>query len=312
MKLYVTGKNFTYLIETKDDSLMIDRMWSNPDHGKFGYAWDRDDLYLAESQGLTRRKNKSPAKVEEIFTDLPYDGTDRWAAKEDATGPQFARPHQLLNVKGKVYCTDTAHNQIRIFDIATKSWQPIVRILDIPWAKERGINWINSVNFIENHLYFVAHNHGWSSLLVFDQDMNFCNGVERIGFASHNIWKMKDKLWTLSSYEGCLQTTDQQTKISIGGFPRGVAISQSLIAVGVSGLRPTASLGSSPSPPVPNNSMLGLNPQHGVIILNSETLGFVRFMPLPDAGAIYEVRLIDERDHAVHVDPGNEIFRIDA
>lgn len=283
MKLYIGCTKSSHILIIDPSLNMLKN--SKTDHidriSNFGYAWTGSKLFAASTSHL-QCFDPSLTLISEHF---------------DST--EFDRVHQILAVKNNIYICDTALNLLRIFDHTRNTFSKPLDFNSIPWMKDRNTHWINSINYIDGTFYMIAHNHGWSSLLEFDKDLNFICGKESVGFTAHNVWKMKDKLWTLSSADGFIRSIDGQHNIGVGGFLRGVALSRDYLLIGVSICRDSDSIFQK-RPKRPTDSILGVNPGCGIAIFDSKTLEFRKFIPIPDALAVLEVRMIDEIDYATY------------
>jgi hypothetical protein len=325
MRLYIGCTGVGIVVDIDDKSLNLTNCisYQHPDRlSNFGFAWFEDRLYAASDETGLIEYNHKLEVVSKYYDPNEYTKQSPWSgqklphfmATQNRVEPtiltQFDRPHQLLTINGRIYVTDTGHEQIRIFNPKDKTWFSPVVIQSL--LKDKIVNWFNSINYIDNRLLFVAHNHSWSTLLAFDNDMNFVSATDDIGFTAHNIWKMHDKLWTLSSGEGRLQTIDQSTSINLGGFLRGVSLSEDFLIIGVNPIRTSATIAPGVKRPVRSKgAILGDSPTLGMAIFDAKTLEFLKFIDLPEKLlAVLDVKLLNERDYAIHVDEGNEILKI--
>jgi hypothetical protein len=202
-------------------------------------------------------------------------------------------PHQSLAAKDYICFTEATNNCLIIYNKLTKK----IKVTHIHSATH---SWPNTINYINNQFYIICHNHGPSSLITYDSDFNSCYSSDRyIGYCAHNIWEMHDRLWTCDSYVGDIRTLEGDRTISIGGFTRGIAMTQTHLFVGVSQVRKTNTL-TAPAPIKKNKPDL-TDGCCGIAIFDIESLVFEKFIPIDDE-QIYDIRIVNGRDYARYGD----------
>jgi hypothetical protein len=223
----------------------------------------------------------------------------------NSDGTAFSAPHQKLKVGRKIYFVDSDHNEVKVFDIDTK------KLVDRKTFE--GITWINTLNCIDGHLYIVAHNMGRPSALIkTDLDLNVVEIIEDIGFAAHNVWSMNGDLWTCDSASGCLSLIGGTQQIDIGEFPRGVAMSEDYLIVGITKQR----YSTTPYPVKRHREINNCVSNGGLAIIDRASLEVVKYVDLRDltgktSTSVFDIRLMDERDHASHLDDDNSFLSLD-
>ena len=153
-----------------------------------------------------------------------------------------------------------------------------------------------------------------SSLIKTDLDLNVLEITKGIGFAAHNVWTMDGKIWTCDSEGGILRSLDKTQTVDLGEYPRGVAMSEDYLIVGITKKRPTVTqyqvrYGGD------RDRKNGIT-EGGLVILNKKTLKIEKFISLVGlldcaVADVFEIRLMDERDHALHLDEDNSFFSLE-
>jgi hypothetical protein len=316
MKLFI-GTNYTYKGEHQIpqfyivdiDELFDVRLLHVSNKGnrmvQWGFAWDKDTLYSAHRRkGVVECDNKANIKAEHEVE--RFKGSEANSTIDPIhIDVMFAAPHQKLKVGRKIYIADSGHNEVKVFDIDTKEL--------VARKTFEGLIWVNTLNYIDGYLYIIAHNMGQPSALIkTDLDLNVIETIENIGYAAHNVWSMDGDLWTCDSSRGYLSSIDGTQEIDVGEFPRGVAMNEDYLIVGITQQR--NSITTYPgrrSTPFENGISNG-----GLAVINRRTLEVEKFIDLQDLLGhnvvnVFEVRLMDERDLALHLDDDNTPFSLD-
>jgi hypothetical protein len=274
----------------------------------WGFAWHADHLYAPNrNQGLLQYDQD--LNVTATYPCLPAADAGFKPAPSPYGMAQFDRPHQIACLGQRVFICDSGHNLLRVFDIASRTFQ------SIGFGTQR--NWINSVNLIGDEIHVVFHNHGWSDLLVLDHNLIIRREIRRIGVCAHHIWSMRGERWICSSLEGKLRSIDSDRSIDLGGYPRGVAMSGRWLIVGISKTRTSNSLERGLPPraatqrPVVGNS--------GLAFLDMETLAITRTIEFHELSGdpnyrmpfVFEVRMLDVLDPALHSEQPLRLGNID-
>jgi len=268
---------------------------------QWGLAWDRDTLYDANlTKGVVEYNNRLDIKAEHKIE--KFDGPGRNGKN---LGTMFGAPHQKLKIGRKIYFVDSEHNEVKVFNIDTKKL--VARKVFDDYV------WINTLNYIDDQLHIVAHNMGKPSALIkADLDLNVIETVEGIGYAAHNVWDMDGDLWTCDSASGRLRTIDGLRHINIGGFTRGVAMNKDYLIAGISRDRQTIVDYGVDMFECPDK----IAGRGGLAIIDRHTLEVVKYISLRGLTGrtsyfVQDMRLMDERDLASHLDDDNTPFSLD-
>lgn len=126
--------------------------------------------------------------------------------------------HAIEWIGDQLWITCSRDNMIAITDGSTWSkWYPQPEDHD----DRPDIHHYNTVSKIGDLLYLVAHNHGPSDLLAFDEDRALLQST-RMGRCAHDVWLEDGVFYTFSSAEGLILGTDGSSR-RLGSFPRGYA-----------------------------------------------------------------------------------------
>lgn len=99
----------------------------------------------------------------------------------------------------------------------------------------RDTHHFNSIWSDEDHLFLVGHNRGPSDVWVFERHSRRFVKKLRMGEWAHNVWRLDGQLSVCNSRLGRIETQSGEVLAETGGFPRGVAVTDDRIYVGVSG-----------------------------------------------------------------------------
>jgi predicted SAM-dependent methyltransferase len=137
--------------------------------------------------------------------------------------------HQITYHAGRLWVTCSYDDMIAIYDGENwKKWYPCLENADLPDQYH-----FNSILFDGDKILVLAHNYGQSEIWICSlPDLQVERKVS-LGYLAHNIWKINGVLYTCSSGSGSIEST-AGFKVDVGGFPRGVAITDDLICLGVS------------------------------------------------------------------------------
>jgi hypothetical protein len=147
--------------------------------------------------------------------------------------------HEIAWFDERLWVTCSFDDMIAIFDGARwERWTPEVpeRSSDRPLrdvANDR--HHYNSFLYTGDEIALLAHNHGPSDLHCFERRSRSFRRTIPLGRQAHNVWREGDAYRTCSSIEGTLVGSDGWAH-SIGGFPRGVCITDNYRAIGISAL----------------------------------------------------------------------------
>lgn len=143
----------------------------------------------------------------------------------------------LRDLHGSGWCNDklwvcaTHDNMIAIFD--GKDWDQWYPFGQSRNAVNRDRNHINSIYFDQEEILLLGNKNNTGTLWAFDRTSRFPLWNLELGQGSHNIWKDKGYLFTLSSATGEI-LLDRGASIPVGGFCRGIAFGKDNIYIGIS------------------------------------------------------------------------------
>ena len=257
-------------------------IWKSPFPTVSGFSWDSSYLYF-------------PTKTELIkwsFDGSIRDTVVKWSELRVV-------PRQTLKIENKILIpiSDPDKAWLRCVDIDNNTFS------DFYYGENGGnLCWANSINLVDDSLYMVSSNYGWSSLLKLDPEKyGIIDRINNIGFSAHGIWKKHDKLWTLSSTEGYLKSIETSPEIvNIGQFVRGVAVSNNFIYVGTTPSRHSFSLKDA-SPELLPSPILS-EPISGIVVLQKNNLKYNNLYKIRDSEEIYNIQLLSEENLAYHLD----------
>ena len=193
--------------------------------------------------------------------------------------------HQILCYGRKLLVCNTWHDAIDVFDgtIRSEQWRPFPTINELH---------VNSINAVDGLLHVSAHNKSLrpGEVYVMEPDFN-PRGVIEVGHDIHNVWAQGDALMVLATTETCiirlLKGRRETIRLRPAGWLRGVAASAARTYVGLSSLATRAKRHVGPAEILVYESAQlrkGCRPEP------------VDVISLPDAGQVYEVRLIGVPD----------------
>lgn len=175
----------------------------------FGVLHYKQSYYASNNQGIHQ-------------LNLQFDLLDTTAVKEARS------PHQALIYQDKLYITNTEDDGLIIFDLLTKNYR-YFKIAEIVGKRH-----INSIARLRDQFFLVHHNRGQSTLVAYDNEFTELKRWTNAGEFSHNIWEMDNELWVCDSLNGQLRSVESNKKIVVGGFPRGILLTDDYLWVGVS------------------------------------------------------------------------------
>ena len=210
--------------------------------------------------------------------------------KQDIPIPEgvdlFYRSHQLLIDGDLVYVTNTGKNSVYIFCLASH------RLKEIRSDTTR--SWPNCLNKIDGNLWLLYNNcrdKAPSDLVT----LNDIHVLPDVGHMAHNVWKMHGKLWVSDTKHGLLRSIDGSMTVAVGGFLRGLALSEKYLFVGVSKNRQPD-----------GEHRVTPEGQAGIAIFDAATLEYKTFWPLESTNlfdGVFEIRLLGEQDLATSNPP---------
>ena len=140
--------------------------------------------------------------------------------------------HELCWADNLLWVSCSYDNMIAIWDGSVwERWFPLGPSNSEPLDR----NHFNSFLVEDDSIWLVAHNNGPSEMFRFDRGSRTLTEKVSLGIQSHNLWREQNALYTCSSGEGAIVSTDG-FRLKTGGFPRGVAFSDDFRCVGISEL----------------------------------------------------------------------------
>lgn len=161
---------------------------------------------------------------------------DRDFTKLDELVPPFPLRdlHQIYRFDGKLWVCCSFDNMIAVYD--GRNWERWYPYGPSPAHLENpDIHHINSIWSEGGDILMTGHR-GWNgSLHVFDKTTLTLRRSEPFGVYSHNIWRERGVLQTLSSLNGVICGHDGRERVvSAGNFVRGAAVTDTALHIGVS------------------------------------------------------------------------------
>jgi hypothetical protein len=246
--LFITTSNGILLFNTENHQISVimtnkhtPGFFKKKAYGYFGicYNYERNKIIVASREKLGTKKIDKPATDTKLHEIDPVNFTH----KTIAVIHDVHDVHQIDYHNNYIYLTDTGKNRIPVYSLIE---QKITTILDIG-DQRKDINHINAVTCQNENLYIGLNNRGHkeSEILEFplpltekpskshitiDQlaKMKQVPGIHH----SHDLEPYQNYFLMCASHDGFLIRSDTgQTVTNIGGWTRGIAISQENIWV---------------------------------------------------------------------------------
>ena len=240
----------------------------------YGLTWSKDRFYLG------CRNNFNGVLEHKV---LELDSSYRVLG---ALEGEYRQLHQMLFVEGGLYVTATEDNAVDV-------------VVD---QKRRRLNWtgeetdtnhINSIWFDGAYFWVCYHNNctvgsGKSSQVVrLSGELDSVEEVFTLGKSIHNVFATKEFVYVCNSREGVFarlsRDTGQVDGVALGPWVRGLAATDDYFLVGTSrkGSRDTRMEG-----------------DLSVHLLDRKTLNVLDTRCFEEFGAVFEIRVIGQRDYA--------------
>jgi hypothetical protein len=140
--------------------------------------------------------------------------------------------HGMALFDGKLWITSSFDNMVATFDLVKKKWGKWYPSADIG-ARDRDVNHFNTIVHDGDRICLLAHNNGPSHILFYDrQTLELCSAL-KLGCQAHDIFWVDGAVTTCSSANGLL-ISSKGWALRTGAFPRGIAITEEGIVVGIS------------------------------------------------------------------------------
>lgn len=220
-------KHYGHYVKFNTDKYTSDRS-DHLRHRPFGITWNDEYLFIANRTNLIKfDKNFHQLNHYDIY---------------------HGNPHQILEIDGKIYSTDTALDAISIFDIKTEKVERLynpdkdeeVQVDKQIHIRELDKNHLNSLHYDGKYLYLLFHNWGKqnSEILKCDLKLNVIDRQYIKATLAHCVFKDKGLLSVLDTGttgylvredDSCLQA--KQLKYD---FVRGYASNKDFYIIGLS------------------------------------------------------------------------------
>ncbi len=313
--LLVTTWNSVCLLEVKDDlTLGAARTIHSGEGVYFGVTWSTDRLFVLARRYPQDKRNtlivfdKSLQQIDQI--DLPH---------------QVRESHQIQWHDNKIYIANTSRNTIAVYNLLSGE---TTEIEPIPSRVGENFNHINSLRIEGGKLRFVAANRFRNSFFAsVDLSNNQIIDIDAVGLSAHNIIPTPYGDLTCDSYHGAFALfrgadwpakQERMTTLYLladipdvmplviympranfrekrGGptFPRGLAVTQDFVFVGLSDVSKRELRHQSPSRLIAFSGLGDLS--EGRPSANVKALNF------GDHGAVMDVRILNasEMGHPV-------------
>lgn len=140
--------------------------------------------------------------------------------------------HQVLYTENRLLVTSSFDDLIAVKD--DRGWSKWIPVPPRPWRdRNSGGLHFNSILFISNRIYLLAHNFGPSCIYEFDAQSLALRRSVLLGSHAHNIWFENDLLLTCSSLDECI-VSEKGKVVHTGNYPRGIAVTGEGSYVGIS------------------------------------------------------------------------------
>jgi hypothetical protein len=81
----------------------------------------------------------------------------------------------------------------------------------------------------------MCHNFGESQVLIYDENLKLIGDITGMGIKCHSLFELLDgELWCCNSDAGEVTSLDRTKSFYVGGFTRGIALTEEHIIVGSS------------------------------------------------------------------------------
>jgi hypothetical protein len=278
-------------------STPLQLLYINPSSGSSETLRSGDGYYF----GITAKENTIV-----LTHSLGYLQFFKSRSKTFKTIDHLFEPHQIEWIDDKILAANTGRNCVSVFS-DTGQWVRDIYFNDIRSDNkdgDRSGNHFNSVHRFENKIFILAHNNGRPSEIweLAWPELEIIGVKPSNAFWAHNIWVGERGFVICDSKEGSLyELNSQQTIWEQPGdqksLTRGLCVSDEYIFVGYS-------QHSDRKDRYWNNG--------GIWVLDRKNLQTLDSIPLPGAGQIYDIRLVNAPDecHNGHIINSEMISRI--
>lgn len=279
MNLLVTTSHSVLLIDSESGSANV------VERGRglyYGIAYSDQAIYIAARERPITPKDERASENGSILV-YNYD----LKLTDVLTAPFPLRDlHQLAYDDGRLWIACAYDDLIAIYDGETwERWRPLAVE---PGEADR--YHLNSIAFFDHKLYLLAHNNGPSEIWQFSLPDRTLERRVALGELAHNIWLEGDEVYTCNSGQGRIESSGGW-QIEVGGFPRGIAITDDQVFVGIS--------------EVVERRQRDFT-SGSVLVLNREWQP-VREIRLPHEGLVLEIRALGVKDKCYPQFVGREL-----
>ncbi len=200
--------------------------------------------------------------------------------------------HQIICYDGMLWVCNTWNDRVDVYrnGKVVNRWKPF------PTTNELHLN---SVNVVDGLLHVSAHNRSRRPSEIYVMDRSFSpRAVIEVGHDIHNVWTQDAALMVAATTESCLVSLIRGRRETMplvpSGWLRGVASSKDRTYIGVSRIadRDQRKIGDAEIRVFDNSWPREVG---GVVRAAPQCAATI---PLPNAGQVYEVRLIGKPDSA--------------
>jgi len=226
----------SYLISTSQHLLLLDsddqiRVVHSGKGTYFGLAQEHGTIYVA-----CRNRTSLGSDASERGSIMTLDACTLDPIGSIKAPFKLRDMHALAVIERNLYVTCTFENMIGVYNIAERTWEKWYPAIN-PDDRGRDIHHFNSIAAFDGLIHLVAHNRGPSQIWSFTTQLRMLSSVIELGVEAHEALPWGDAIITCSSKEAALVSTNGWM-LRTGGYPRGMALSEDTILVGVSQYSP--------------------------------------------------------------------------
>lgn len=244
----------------------------------YGLSWDERCIYLASRPG---RDEVEGASIH-VYN-------HQWEHLGDHFLPEVRDLHQVYAVDGELWVASSGQDLFWVYSLET--FKPLFQFCPIA-SKTLGVSdshHFNSIFVTPDKIYSLAHNRNEGSfVLVHDrQTRSLIERIDGMGFQSHNIYVNPEGAVISLNSGGATITSNQHPDFVRDlplehAFPRGLAVTDDSIVVGVSPYESDA-----------EKRLSGLSK----VIIYDNSYNHIKNFSLGPYGSVYEVRALNAVDY---------------
>jgi hypothetical protein len=186
----------------------------------FGLAFDPQGRFYVACRNATAGPESEAVRAAERGSVLIFDSTLRFCGELTAPFP-LRDVHGIAYFDNRLWVTCSFDNMIAVYHFESCQWR---RWHPVPEAAAPGcdIHHFNTVRFINDQIWIVAHRYGSSEILRFDYPDLQLQQALSLGRMAHDIFLFRGVPATCSSADGWIVNT-RGHRLRTGNFPRGLA-----------------------------------------------------------------------------------------